>query len=111
MSSAEAEYMAISESTKEAIYIRRLLTEIIGKLKATVIFCDNQSAGLMTKNPVFHEGTKHIDIRYHFVRDSIEKSDVKVEYIPTDTMPADVLTKELSLPKHKKFIKDIGLRH
>ncbi|XP_046145331.1 secreted RxLR effector protein 161-like [Osmia bicornis bicornis] len=73
MSSAEAEYMALSEAAKESIYQRRFLTEVVGKLKTTLILCDNQSAGLMAKNPVYHERTKHIDIRYHFVRESVER--------------------------------------
>ncbi|XP_071578912.1 uncharacterized protein [Temnothorax nylanderi] len=62
MSSAEAEYMALSEAAKETIYTRRFLSEVVGKLNTTMLFCDNQSAGLIAKNPVFHERTKHIDL-------------------------------------------------
>lgn len=110
MSSAEAEYMALSEAAKETIYLRRFLSEIIGELGTTVIFCDNQSAGLMAKNPVFHERTKHIDIKYHFLRDSVESGNLKIEYLPSEQMPADVLTKGLSSLKHRNCIKEIGLK-
>lgn len=111
MSSAEAEYMALSEAAKETIYIRRFLSEVIGELDVTTIFCDNQSAGLMAKNPVFHERTKHIDLRYHFVREAVEDGKIKIGYLPTEDMPAYVLTKGLSMPKHEKCINDIGLKN
>lgn len=103
--------MALSEAAKETIYIRGFLSEIIGVLDTTIIFCDNQSAGLMAKNPVFHEHTKHIELRYHFVREAVEDGKIKIGYLPTEDMPADVLTKELSLPKHERCIKDIGLKN
>lgn len=108
MSSVEAECMALSEAAKETIYLRSFLSVIVGKSQSTVLLCDNQSAGLMAKNPVFHERTKHIDIRHHFVRYSVEKGDVKIEYLPTEKMPADILTKGLSMPKHQNCIREIG---
>lgn len=103
MSSAEAEYMALSEAAKEVIYIRRFLSEVIGELvDVTTIIYDNQSAGLMAKNLDFHERTKHIDLRYLFVREAVEDGKIKIGYLPTEDMPADVLTKGLSMPKHEK---------
>lgn len=110
MSTAEAEYVALSEATKEAIHLRRFLFEVLGTVEATTIFCDNQSAGLMAKNPVFHERTKHIAIKYHFVREVIESKDIIVKYLPTEEMPADVLTKGLCLPKHELCATRLGLK-
>lgn len=94
MSSAEAEYMALSEAAKESIHRRRFLSEVSGKLESTAILCDNQSARLMAKSTVFHERTKHIDIRHHFVRNSVEKGEMQIGYLSTEEMPADVLPKD-----------------
>ncbi|KMQ81787.1 integrase core domain protein [Lasius niger] len=78
MSSTEAEYMALSESTKEAIHLKRFLSEILGQQQTMIIYNDNQSAGQLCKNPIFHNRTKHVDIRHHFIRESIEKEDIEV---------------------------------
>jgi hypothetical protein len=63
----------------------------------------------MTKNPVNHERSKHIDIRYHFTREKVETKEVLVEYLPTEKMLADILTKGLSRDKHQEICKCIGL--
>jgi hypothetical protein len=109
MSSTEAEYMALSESTKEAIHLRRFLSEVLDQPSTTIIFNDNQGAGQLSKNHVFHNRTKHVDIRHHFIREAVEREDIKVEYLPTDQMPADVLTKGLSSPKQNKCIHALGM--
>jgi hypothetical protein len=109
MSSTETEYMALSESTKEAIHLRRFLSEVLDQPSTTIIFNDNQGAGQLSKNHVFHNRTKHVDIRHHFIREAVERGDIKVEYLPTDQMPADVLTKGLSSPKQNKCIHALGM--
>lgn len=98
ISSAEADYMALLEAAKETIYLRRFQSEVMGKLKTT-------------KNQVFHERMKHIDMQHHFVRDSVGNGVLKIEYLPIEEMPADVLTKGLPMSKHEKCIKEIGLRY
>ncbi|XP_036320876.1 secreted RxLR effector protein 161-like [Rhagoletis pomonella] len=110
MSSTEAEYMAISESAKEAIYLRRFLDEILDSQGPTTIFNDNQSAGRLCRNPIFHNRTKHIDLRYHFIREAIERGDIQIDYKETSQMPADILTKAISYPKHKHCIEMIALQ-
>ena len=111
LSSTEAEYMALVDSAKEAIHLRRSLKEILKrKPPKTTIFNDNQSAGLFTKNPIFHNRTKQVDIRYHFTRECVETGDIEVRYLPTEEMPADVLTKALPLPKHVKCIAKLGIK-
>lgn len=110
LSSTEAEYMALSEATKEAIYLRSLLSELIGKLECIVIFNDNQSAQKLSTNPVFHERSKHIDVRYHFIREAISENLIDIKYMQTDEMIADVLTKGLQNVKHNKFVRNMGLR-
>ena len=73
LSSAEAEYIAASMVTCEAIWLQKLLVALFGqKVETTVIHYDNQSCIKLSKNPVFHDRSKHIDIRYHFIRDYVQ---------------------------------------
>lgn len=112
LSSTEAEYMSLTEAAKEAIYLRRFLHEspiICREIKPTTIYCDNQSAGKLVKNPIYHARTKHIAIRYHFVRDAYENKEIEIIYLPTNSMTADVLTKSLCSPNHLKFVDCLGL--
>lgn len=96
LSSSESEYMAVSAATQEAIHLRRLMESLGFKQdEPTILFCDNQGAVAMTENPVMHKRSKHIDIRYHFVRDVVARGDIKLAYIPTEFQPADLLTKAL----------------
>ncbi|KRY16471.1 Retrovirus-related Pol polyprotein from transposon TNT 1-94 [Trichinella patagoniensis] len=105
----EAEYMALSEACKEAMHLKRMIEAEAGLCKSVVLQSDNQSALKLAKNPVFHARTKHIDIRYHFIREAAERKDVELRYLPTEQMMADVLTKGLFKPKHEKCISEIGL--
>eukprot|EP00253_Pinus_taeda_P002301 PITA_02301 len=83
--SAEAEYMATNLASCEAIWLRKMLFGLFGRsLRPSVIYCDNQSCNKLTENPVFHDRSKHIGIKYHFIRDYVQKGAVKLEYIPTD---------------------------
>lgn len=109
LSSTEAEYMGISDCCKEAIYLRYLQNEITNKLYTITVYNDNQSALKLSANPVFHKRSKHIDVRYHFCREKIADNIVKMEYMPTAEMPADLLTKGLASSKHYKFVKLFGL--
>ena len=98
ISTMEAEYIAASEATKELVWIKRLLKEIFeNELKMPIYFMDNQSAIRLIKNPEFHKRSKHIDIRYHFVREKFEDDEFSLDYIPSKEMLADIFTK--ALPK------------
>lgn len=109
LSSMESEYMAIAEACKEAIYFRSLLCELTGILDTVKIFNDSQSAQKLVANYVCNRKSKHIDIRYHFIKDAVSNSIIELEYLPTTDMPADVLTKALSPALHYKCIKGMGL--
>jgi len=112
LSSTEAEYIALTEATKEAIWMRSLLTEMQlddNESKVVLINMDNQGAMALTRNPQFHQRTKHIDIRYHFVRHVEANGGIKLAYTPTDQMIADGLTKPLQPVKFRRFIELIGL--
>eukprot|EP00253_Pinus_taeda_P005091 PITA_05091 len=85
LSSVEVEYMAASLASCEAIWFPKMLFGLFGQpLRPSVIYCDNQSCIKLTENPVFYDRSKHIGIKYHFIRDYVQKGAVKLEYIPTD---------------------------
>lgn len=109
LSSTEAEYVSISEACKEAVYLRNLQYEITKKMYKITLHNDNQSAHKLLVNPVFHNRTKHIDVRFHYCRDLITKDIVIVKYLCTADMPADLLTKSLSTVKHYKFMDALGI--
>ena len=74
-----------------------------------MIYCDNQSCIKLTENLVFHDRSKHIEIRYHFIRDCVQKGVVKLEYISTDEQVVDILTKSLPRGKHVFFRDKMGV--
>jgi hypothetical protein len=111
LSSTEAEYMALTQATKEAIWLRTFLNELgFHSNDATTIFEDNQSAIALAKNPVHHARTKHIDIRHHYIREKLESGDIRLEYIHTSDMVADALTKPLPRPAFEKHVRDMNMR-
>nr|GEX20730.1 retrotransposon protein, putative, Ty1-copia subclass [Tanacetum cinerariifolium] len=93
LSTTEAEYMALTKAVKEAIWLRRLLEELVVKLNTVAVNCDNQDAIHLSWNHVFHERTKHINVRYHFIRDVLEAKTVKVLKMGTEHNVVDALTK------------------
>lgn len=109
LSSMEAEYMAIAEAGKEAIYLRSLLYELTGNLCTLNLYNDSQSAQKLVANNVCHRKSKHIDIRYHFIKDVIIDKIINLEYLPTTAMPADILTKALCSMKHYKCMSGMGM--
>ena len=110
LSTTESEYIAATHAAKEALWLRSLITQLFKlDLAPTVLFCDNQSAIELTKDHQYHARTKHIDIRYHFIRWIVEQGSLKITYCPTDKMIADALTKALPSAKVKHFAARLGL--
>ena len=110
LSSTEAEYMAVSSATREALCISTFLNELtIIPNQSIPLLIDNQSAISLAKNAVFHSLTKHIAIRYHFIHKRVESGEIKLEYIPTNLQVANVLMKPLGREKHEQFIEGMGL--
>nr|KYP48030.1 Retrovirus-related Pol polyprotein from transposon TNT 1-94 [Cajanus cajan] len=107
LSSTEAEYMAACEAVKEALWLRGLVSELLlgEELETTSIYCDNQSAICLTKNQVHHERTKHVDVKFHFVRDVVASDVVKIEKVATEENAADMLTKALPSNKFEFCLK------
>jgi len=77
-------------------------------LSVTQLYGDNQGAIALTENPVYHFRTKHIDVSYHYVRELIATNEIKIDYIESKKMLADVLTKGLNPSQHSNCIKGIG---
>ncbi|CAM8959677.1 unnamed protein product [Rhodiola kirilowii] len=105
LSSTEAEYIAAVEAIKEAIWLQGILGEIQHVVYIPTMNIDSQSALYLCKDPVYHERTKHIDVRYHFIRDKIEKGSVVVTKIGGETNPADYDTKIVPSQKFE-FCRD-----
>ena len=99
LSSTEAEYMAMAEAAKEALWLQAFAGEITSCRSPIVVHCDNQSAIHLAHDHMYHERSKHIDVRFHFIRDVIIDRKVQVQKISTDINPADMLTKPLPVAK------------
>ena len=110
LSTTEAEYMAISQCTREALWLRQLMSDVgLEQEKSTLVMCDNQGAIALVKNPTHHSRSKHIDIQHHFIREKVEEVLIELKYVPTEHMVADVLTKALAKPRHEDLCKRMGL--
>uniref|UniRef100_A0AAV1TB20 Reverse transcriptase Ty1/copia-type domain-containing protein n=1 Tax=Peronospora matthiolae TaxID=2874970 RepID=A0AAV1TB20_9STRA len=109
-----AEYIALSLAIQEGKWVHRLLCEILAAANEPgpdlVIREDNQSCIKMTKNPVNHGRAKHIDIKYHHIRDEVKRGEVKLKYCETAVMLADIMTKGLHGPRHKEMTTALGIR-
>jgi hypothetical protein len=109
MSFAEAEYMTASHASCEAIWLCKLLVGIFGvQMRLTMIYCDNQSCIKLSENPVFHDKSQHIEIRYHFIRDYVQRGAIELQYISTEDQVADILTKALGRGKFIPFKYKLG---
>jgi hypothetical protein len=94
LSTTEAEYIALSMTVREAVWLHKLLADLFEHvLDSTIIHYGNQSCVKISDNPVFHDKLNHIEIKYHFIRDMVQRKEVLVQYLPTDEQVVDVLTK------------------
>ena len=110
-SSCESEYRALAKCSCEAIWIRRLLSELkILDDQPTTIHCDNQSSIKLSYNPVFHEKSKHFQIDFHYTRQKVEDNSIRVIFISSKDQPADILTKPLGRIKFEACRQKLHLR-
>ncbi|KAL0331213.1 UNVERIFIED_CONTAM: Retrovirus-related Pol polyprotein from transposon RE1 [Sesamum angustifolium] len=111
-SSAEAEYIAAAATSNHAIWLRKILEDIGEKQEEpTTIYCDNKSAIAITKNPVQHSITKHIDIKYHSLREATTRGEIELTYCSTEEQLADIFTKALPRNKFEELRMKIGVCH
>ena len=110
LSSTESEYITQTHAAKEAIWLKNFLDEInIFQGAAIKIHCDNQGVIVLAKDNKFHSRTKHIDLRYHFVREAVEEERIVVGYIPSEDNVADIFMKALPRLKFIQFVGRLGL--
>ncbi|KAL5795724.1 hypothetical protein ACOSQ2_000544 [Xanthoceras sorbifolium] len=110
LSTTEAEYVAVTEASKEMVWLQSFLEELGKKQEDNVLYCDSQSAIHLAKNPSFHSRTKHIQLRYHFIRSLLEDGILKLEKISGAQNPADMLTKTVTTDKLKLCSASVGLQ-
>ncbi|GJS48072.1 retrovirus-related pol polyprotein from transposon TNT 1-94 [Tanacetum coccineum] len=106
---AEAEYVDAAGCCANILWMKSQFTDYDIIYEKVPIFCDNTSAIAISNNLILHSRTKHIDIRYHFVRDHILKGDIKLHFIPTQYQLADIFTKPLDKPTFKRLIVELGM--
>jgi hypothetical protein len=109
LSSMEAEYIALTDAAKEGVWLKKFETELYNTKTTLTIFEDNQSAIKTANNKIHNQRSKHIDIRYHWIRELIEGRHIKLIYCPTEHMAADIFTKALGPVAHKRLSKVLGL--
>jgi len=109
LSTAEAEYVAAASCCAQVLWIKQQLKDFNVDMETVPILCDNTSAINISKNPCQHKRTKHIDIRHHFLRDSVEKGMISMKFCPTDEQIADIFTKALSRESFEKIRLELGV--
>jgi hypothetical protein len=108
-STMEVEYMATGNAAKEALWIRKVMETLCGMAVSVQMYSDSAGALAQMHNPVGHQKATHIDVLHHFLRERVARGEVKVDYIATEDMVADVLTKAFGKTQHEKFSKAMGL--
>ncbi|KAJ1691811.1 hypothetical protein LUZ63_015966 [Rhynchospora breviuscula] len=109
LSTAEAEYVAAGSCCTQLLWMMQTLRDYELKFQNVPILCDNTSAILISKNPVLHSRTKHIEIRHHFIRDHVEKGDVELVHVDTKEQIADIFTKPLPTQQHVELRFKLGM--
>lgn len=111
LSTCEAEFMAATAAACQAVWLRKLLGQLTGNyVGPVVLYIDNKSAIDLAKNPVFHRRSKHIDIRYHFVRECVERGEIVIKHVVTDSQRVDIMTKALNTVKFESMRKLLGVK-
>jgi hypothetical protein len=109
LSTAEVEYIAAGHCCAQLLWMRQTLRDYGYKLSKVPLLCDDESAIYMADNPVEHSRTKHIDIRYHFLRDHQQKEDIEIAYVSIHNQLADIFTKPLDEKTFSKLINELNI--
>ena len=109
LSIVEAEYIAVGSCCSQLLWMKKVLTDYGISQDTMIVYCDNSNVIDISKNPIQHSKTKHIEIRYHFIMDLVERKIVYLEYIPTERQNTDIFTKPLDRSKFETLRKVIGV--
>ncbi|XP_040258155.1 secreted RxLR effector protein 161-like [Aegilops tauschii subsp. strangulata] len=111
ISSCEAEYVEATAATCQGLWLNRRISEMRGQEPTKFkLLINNKSAIALAKNPVHHDRNKHIDVKYHFIRECIEEGQVEVDHVRTNYQLADVLTKALGRVRFVEMRQKLGVR-
>jgi hypothetical protein len=111
LSTTEAEFVAATSAGQEILWLRNLLTELGYKINTpSTLHFDNQSALSVAKNPEHHGCMKHLDLRFYWLRNEVERKSMNLVHLRTEVMPADIMTKALGKIKVEEMVRLIGLR-
>ena len=110
LSTAEAEYITAASCCTQVLWMKQTLQDLQVQFSEPIpIFCDNTSAISISKNPVMHSKTKHIPIKYHFVREQVAEKNIKLEYVCTKEQIADIFTKPLPREAFEYLRQKLGI--
>ena len=109
LSTAEVEYIAAGSCCAQMIWMKQMLRDYGFEDVTLTVLCDNKSAIDISKNPVQHSRTKHIDIRHHFIRDLVERKEVIMDHVSTQEQYADIFTKPLDGERFEYLRKHLGV--
>ncbi|GJS83126.1 hypothetical protein Tco_0749667 [Tanacetum coccineum] len=109
ISTTEAEYVSAGKACQQALWMKQALVDYEVKLNDVPVLCDNKGAIDLSKNPVLHSRTKHIEIRHHFLRDNVQKGNISIEKVASEDNIADILTKPLKREPFNLLRLGLGL--
>lgn len=112
LSTTESEYIALSQGVQELTWLKLFIGELLGEQKMVpTMYGDNQSAIKLVKNPEFHRRTKHIDVRYHYIREKFNEGVFSLEYIPSKEQIADIMTKPTPRKRFQELREMLGIKN
>jgi hypothetical protein len=109
LSTTEAEYIAAGSSCSQLVWMKQVLKEYNVEQDVLTLYCDNLSAINISKNPIQHSRTKHIDIQHYFIRDLVEEKVVTLEHVDTEEQLADIFTKALDAKQFENLRGNLGI--